>query len=401
MTGWLQLTDEQRRQTLTQAETRSGIVAKALEKDWWVTLTLKALFQSPHAPLMVFKGGTSLSKGFKLIQRFSEDIDIALDPAAFGKPYQEIPSNNFVYKLKKEGCVFTSTTLRKELAAQLVAMGVPQGLVTIEAKAVPAGHPDTDPQTLYVRYPPLYDPNPYIADEVRVEVSVRSLHTPVTQRPILSLLSEFFPGAAYPEQPFMVTIMEPRKTFLEKLFLLHEEFGKPDLAKIRHERMSRHPYDLLKMMDTQVAADALADHGLYDHLIVHRQQYSRISWVDYASMEHNTLSFLPPPEIAERYAADYADMQEHFIYENEPPSFAELIRRLKRLQGMVRLKKDNRMLDEIIPLALAQAQSGLGENISVTVVIPPEEVGGHSAQYQVDFIRRGEKLEFEAVTIVQ
>ena len=59
------------------------------------------------------------------------------------------------------------------------------------------------------------------------------------------------------------------------------------------------------------------------------------------------------------------------------------------------------MLDEIIPLALAQAQSGLGENISVTVVIPPEEVGGHSAQYQVDFIRRGEKLEFEAVTIVQ
>ncbi len=192
MTGWLNLTDEQRRQTLAQAQIQSGMAAKALEKDWWVTLTLKALFQSAYAPLMVFKGGTSLSKGFKLIQRFSEDIDIALDPVAFNRPYQENPSNNFLHNLKRDGCAFTSTTLREELTAQLIALGVPEDYVTIEAKAVPADHPDTDPQTLYVHYPPLYDPNPYIADEVRVEVSVRSLQMPVTQRPILSLLSEFF-----------------------------------------------------------------------------------------------------------------------------------------------------------------------------------------------------------------
>jgi predicted nucleotidyltransferase component of viral defense system len=71
MIGWLQLTVEQRRQTLIQAQARSGIAAKAIEKDWWVTLCLKALFQTPYAKYCLFKGGTSLSKAWKLIRRFS------------------------------------------------------------------------------------------------------------------------------------------------------------------------------------------------------------------------------------------------------------------------------------------------------------------------------------------
>ncbi|MEP7080911.1 MAG: nucleotidyl transferase AbiEii/AbiGii toxin family protein [Ginsengibacter sp.] len=79
MTGWLNLTDEQRRISIDQAAIRSGITAKAIEKDWWVTLTLKALFETPYAEYFIFKGGTSLSKGWKLIERFSEVIDIALD----------------------------------------------------------------------------------------------------------------------------------------------------------------------------------------------------------------------------------------------------------------------------------------------------------------------------------
>jgi predicted nucleotidyltransferase component of viral defense system len=87
MTGWLKLTNEQRIATLTQAESQSGINAKAIEKDWWVTLALKALFQSAYSIRIVFKGGTSLSKGWKLISRFSEDIDIALDPEAFDMKY--------------------------------------------------------------------------------------------------------------------------------------------------------------------------------------------------------------------------------------------------------------------------------------------------------------------------
>jgi hypothetical protein len=112
------------------------------------------------------------------------------------------PTKGFFERLKREGCIFTNTVLRDELITQLAVLGVPAGAVTIEAKAVPAGRPDTDPQTLYVRYPPLYDPNPYIADEVRVEVSVRSLQMPFTHHVLRSILSKTFSGAAYPEEPF-------------------------------------------------------------------------------------------------------------------------------------------------------------------------------------------------------
>jgi len=105
-----------------------------------------------------------------------------------------------------------------------MALGLPPGTVSVDAAPVPVDFPDTDPQTLYVRYPSLYPPHRYIAEEVKIEVSVRSLLTPFLTVPIQSLLNEYFPQPVYGETPFPVTAVEPHKTFLEKLFLLHEEF---------------------------------------------------------------------------------------------------------------------------------------------------------------------------------
>ena len=151
MTGWLKLTDEQRRTSIAQVAVKSGITAKTIEKDWWVTLTLKALFESPYAKFFIFKGGTSLSKGWKLIERFSEDIDIALDPMAFGREYKINPSHTYVKTLKKEGCAFTSTVLLDAVKAQFNHLGIPMSEISIEAETVPATIPDRDPQTLFVR----------------------------------------------------------------------------------------------------------------------------------------------------------------------------------------------------------------------------------------------------------
>ncbi len=336
MIGWLQLTDEQRKTSLEQASIARGIQIKAIEKDWWVTLSLKALFQTPYAQYVVFKGGTSLSKCWKLIERFSEDIDIVLDPQAFNMRYEVNPGRSYLDKLKREGCAFTSTALKNALEAELSALGVPPGLLTVEAAPVREDIPDTDPQTILVKYPSLCDLNPYLADVVKIEVSVRSLKEPFSDVHIQSILSEMYPQRAYAETPFPVAAVEPKKTFLEKIFLLHEEFQRPDLGKIKTERMSRHFYDLEKLMDTEAGKAALEDEDLYVTIIHHRQRYSRLSWMDYNTLHKHTISFLPPEILKEAYMKDYAVMQEQMIYGESleyPGLYERLEQLIKRFRG--------------------------------------------------------------------
>jgi Nucleotidyl transferase AbiEii toxin, Type IV TA system len=335
MTSWLKLTPNQRRVVITEVEYVTGVTAKAIEKDWWVTLVLQALFRSTFSKHIVFKGGTSLSKCWKLITRFSEDIDIALNSEAFGIKYEKAPSKNYVEKLRRVGCMFTSNELKMEIEKQLQSLGLP--LVTIEAEPIPLNRPDTDPQTLHIKYPSLYEPNLYIADEVKIEVSVRSLQWPYSRVEISSMISEGSPSEAYTETPFAIEAVEPHKTFLEKVFLLHEEFSKPDMTKIRSERMSRHLYDLAAMTGTAVEARALVDDELYFSLIAHRKAYQRISWVNYESLSYSTISFLPPSEVIGLYEKDYQTMQEQMIYGKTVP-FGELIDRLRALQQRFRAK---------------------------------------------------------------
>jgi predicted nucleotidyltransferase component of viral defense system len=178
ITDWLKLTNEQRRGTLESIEYTEGIQSKAAEKDWWVTLTLHALFLGKFKDHLVFKGGTSLSKCFNLIERFSEDIDIALAPEAVGMKYEDKPSKSFIKKLKRMGCEFTSTELKEDIERMFRELGVPKGMIKIEAEPIREDMPDADPQTLFIHYPSLFEPSEYLVDIVRIEVSVRSQTEP-------------------------------------------------------------------------------------------------------------------------------------------------------------------------------------------------------------------------------
>jgi hypothetical protein len=330
MIGWLSLTDEQRRTSLAQAENNSGVIAKALEKDWWVTLTLKALFQTPFAGEMVFKGGTSLSKCWRLIDRFSEDIDIALSPSLFGIEYRDEPGSAYLTRLKRKGCEFTSTQLKDALNEQFIALGVPEGALTITAGAVNPLMPDKDPQELYVAYRSLYAPNKYLPDEVKIEAGVRSKLEPFTPMPVRSLLDEYFPNEVYAEEPFYVQAVEPRKTFLEKAFLLHEMFNRGAAEVIKTERISRHFHDLAIMMRTDVGQQALADGKLYEAIIRHRRYYTKMRGVDYDLLRPEHINFYPPAELLEAFKSDYREMLENMIY-GGAPSETELFELMNEL----------------------------------------------------------------------
>jgi hypothetical protein len=407
MIGWLlDLTDDQRRATLEQAAQLSGMRAEVIEKDWWVTLTLKALFNTSYSKYIVFKGGTSLSKCWNLISRFSEDIDISLAPEAFEMKYEETPSKAYVKKLKRNGCEFTSNELKTALEESLLALGVPNGQVIITAAPVPQHFPDTDPQTLYIKYPSLYDPLPYIPDRVKIELSVRSLNTPYTQRNIQSVVNQFFPQPVYGETPFPVAVVEARKTFLEKAFLLHEEFKKPDRGRIRAERMSRHIYDLASMAHTPIELAALSDHLLYEQIITHRKWYTGYTYLDYESLGHSLIEFVLPGDLTELYRKDYETMQEQMIH-GDTKTFDELLETIKLLQVRFRLKMDEQM-HAVVEEARTHLPQGLKlqadpDRVTITVsgLSDPNKPAGNGNQvkiYQVRFRIKNDEAFFEEVS---
>lgn len=406
MTGWLKLTDDQRRETLDQVQRVTGINVKAIEKDWWVTLVLKALFQTPMAGHFMFKGGTSLSKGWKLIPRFSEDIDIALHPNAFGRDYLENPSHSYVKQLKREGCAFTSTAIKDAIQQSLLSLGVPEGMLNIIAEEVKQTMPDKDPQTLYVNYPSLYQPNPYLADAVKIEFSVRSLAEPSDIIQIHSLLNEYFPNPAYAETVFAVRTVVPRKTFIEKILLLHEKFANPALSKLQGDRMSRHLYDLVIMMETAVLQEALNDKELFNGLLKHRAGYIRV--INYEGMNVESLAFIPSPDLMELYRQDYEFMQANMIY-SESPNFADLLKKLKWLNGKFRVANEHLSLEQLAEEALQLLQdewehepdNTLLQTVVVKVADPylPSGPANKAVNYVVRFTKINGKLIFEDIVI--
>ena len=245
---------------LQQTEaTHPGINQVAIEKDWWVTVTLKALFQTDCRDSLIFKGGTSLSKGFNIIERFSEDIDLAISHSFFGI---EKTNKSQRDKLKKLARRYIQETLSAQLDAQLKDMGITgytiENVTQVQDKNgewKPIDS-DKDPTVILLHYPSIVeDTISYIPPRVKIEISCLSMDEPTEERDIHSLICETFEEEDTDANCKIRTVV-PTRTFLEKLFLLAEEFQKD---KPRSVRMSRHLYDLEKLMDTEYGREALAD----------------------------------------------------------------------------------------------------------------------------------------------
>lgn len=334
---WLDLSINEREAALNTVAERLEIDTPSVEKDWWVTAVLRALFQTSFAPYLLFKGGTSLSKGWKLINRFSEDIDISLGREWFEKQgYAFAAGENKSQRdrLRKKSREVVHTLLAEELKEQLEALGitsfevVPVTTQTRDGVIVPIDS-DKDPTVLQVKYNTMIEglqPD-YILPVVKIEVSCLSLKEPFEPRPISSLLHDTFANLDE-ETCCTINTVSPERTFLEKAFLLNEEFQK---AKPRTRRMSRHYYDLEKLMDTDFGRKALASHELYNHIIEHRQQFYNLHYVDYEKNRSENICFYPPQELIEAFRADYANMTHTFIFK-EAPTFDDLMKRIAELQ---------------------------------------------------------------------
>lgn len=301
MNNYFQLSTEQQRMVLSQTANRTGLPVQAVEKDLWVTVVLQQVFSLPVAKHLVFKGGTSLSKVWKVIQRFSEDIDLAIDPSIWG--FEGDLTKKQIKRLRKASSVFVRDELCQQLRNEVSSTGMDNWL-NIEAE--PDGEGDStypEPRVIYIRYKSIFDSDlPYLHSEVKLEIGARSLLEPTADAVVKSILEEGLPISTTIKQLAIPTAVA-EKTFLEKAFLLHELFSS-QLPK-EANRKSRHLYDLVQMMNTDIAALAIANDELWNTIHHHRELFTSMSGVDYTPDIRKRICLLPPDDVIDYWRNDY------------------------------------------------------------------------------------------------
>lgn len=314
---------------LTQAANKTGLPVQAVEKDLWVTVVLQIVFSLPIANRLVFKGGTSLSKVWKVIRRFSEDIDLAIDPSIWG--FEGDLTKKQIKRLRKASSIFVRDELCLSLKGVVSETGMEKWL---QVEADPDGEGDgtyPEPRVIHVRYKSLFNENlPYLHSEVKLEVGARSLLEPTAKAAVTSVIEDVLPISTTIKQVMIPTALA-EKTFLEKAFLLHELFSAQSSKEAN--RKSRHLYDLAQIMNTDIAARAIADDNLWNTIHHHRELFTSMSGVDYTPDIRKRIRLLPPDDVIDNWRSDYKDMQSSMIY-GEKPTFEDLMRKMEKLENM-------------------------------------------------------------------
>ena len=291
MDAFIRKLGEEKQLAFKEAEARLDIPARIVEKDFWVCWTLRELFALPrHGPHLTFKGGTSLSKGWKLIERFSEDIDVVIDRESLGFAGERL-SNKQLQKLK-EAC---SARVIKELLPDLRKRFAERLPKDAKWKLEAAGAAeDPDLQTLFFHYPTEFPKTEsYMRQAVKIEMGARSEVEPSESPNIEPMIAGVF-ETLIADGLFPIRTVAPRRTFWKKAMLLHEESYRPE-GKRRKARLSRHYYDLWCLITKGVAAEAVKDMELFERVATHRKGFFRYGWMDYGTLKKGSLRIAPLP----------------------------------------------------------------------------------------------------------
>lgn len=331
MKNWTELTRDERLTILSNVAEAKGIVENAVEKDYWVSMSLRAIFSLTYSNAFVFKGGTSLSKGWDLIERFSEDIDLAIDRKYLG--YTEVATKSKRTKLRKDSKKFIYDIFSNDLTENIKQSGLSECCKVFVPETLVS---DLDPVIIFIEYDSvLQNKIKYIPERVKIEISCRSLMEPFEKIEMRSMIEDAYPEEEFSLPKTAVPTVVPGRTFLEKIFLLHEEFTRPN-GCTHLERITRHMYDIVKMMDKPFAIKAMNDKTLYEEIIAHRKQFTAWSGLDYTTHSPQTISFVPPEHIETALRDDYRQMQTGFIY-GDAPSFDEIMEQMRELQSRFRM----------------------------------------------------------------
>lgn len=296
---------------ILHASRMSGLSPVVLEKDLWVCLVLKILFESPYREHLTFKGGTSLSKAYDIIHRFSEDIDITFDKQLFVPPksYDEI---NQMSRKKRGEYIETISEKAKLWARRVLAPHVTQISSAIGLNDVSIRIHDTDPLAVVFSFPSVLDNvYTYIKPSVYIEGGIRADTYPRESRKIESYLHRMTRNKQIPLdlEPLTTKVfsMHPLRTLYEKATLLHAEFHR-DPQKPMPNHYSRHYYDVHKLIQQKYPHDI----KLLQDVVRNKKMFFPSTWAHYDDIAISGIKILPNPQRMAEIKRDYEHMSVMF-----------------------------------------------------------------------------------------
>lgn len=323
------ITTEELQVAIEKASFINNISEVIIEKDYWVCFMLNYLFtESKWKNLFVFKGGTSLSKCYGIIKRFSEDIDLILDWRAIGyekyEPWSERTSTQ-QDKFNKNANLKTQDFLIKKFIPNVI-----NDLKILIKNPFEIFIDPLDNQTIIFKYPKIFDNN-YIRQEIRLEIGPLAAWTPSEDILIKPDLYNDFPKM-FSGDGIIVKSVSPQRTFWKKITILHQKANRPNNVFIP-KRQARHYYDVYSFMNSKYIKDALIDIKLLYKVVQFKQKFYYTKWAKYEEATIDKIKIVPEEYRINEIKEDYEHMKQ-MIYGDIPP-FELIIENLKILEEQI------------------------------------------------------------------
>ena len=332
--SFLNFGEQGRIEVFTEAAKRLRTLPKYIEKDFWVCLVLDALYNGlPDGhPKLLFKGGTSLSKTFGLVHRFSEDIDIVVYREDLGFEGERDPTVAEKLSNKKRKALFEEL---RATCSDYILTDLKKDLTTLineveDGCSVYPDSTDVDRQTLLVEYPSLYPSgdDAYVVPRVRIEAGARSALEPSLTRAVTPYIADELPDWSLDAEN--IAVITPERTYLDKLLILHGvHCGYRDAERLPTEkqRISRHYYDVAMITATETGRSALSDTGLLDEVRAHNTIAFRQAWKRLEEAVPGSLRLVPQAEPRAVIEHDYTEMGRMIL--GDTPDFGWIIEQLE------------------------------------------------------------------------
>jgi Nucleotidyl transferase AbiEii toxin, Type IV TA system len=328
--AFLGLSAAERTEALQVAASTSGRPLHVLEKDVWVVWTLSALFESPFGKHLVFKGGTSLSKAYKAIERFSEDIDVTYDIRVIAEDLVKDASGDEPLPQSKTQGKKWSDEIRERLPAWLNDAVLPYLQRQLEALELDA-EARVDDESIFIEYATQAQGYGYVAPRIKIEFGARSTGQPAEAQQVLCDAAEFLSGLTFPVA--MPLVMRVERTVWEKMTAIHVFCLQGSIK----DRLSRHWHDVAKLDVAGHVDAALKRRDIAQRVASHKSWFfaakdSHDNAINYASAVSGGLMLVPQGKTLEALTADYAKMVDDRLFLREPEPFSWIIERCREME---------------------------------------------------------------------